>query len=431
MAEGIATRSSRGHRTICVPIEEEDYLRIIHDPKAFRRTLDDCFRQTPELFPVNFALGYELKDDRMSAKQQIPIRRILLKDDSAYSIRPSFLMPYMTARTADVEGPLFLRKFGVPFWALARVFGGDPMSWYRMECGLGRFSVVGTTVRTATLPEHLLADEHHQGLDGQKVYIATTVGNGCCLGAEPAEAAGSDKLKVAYQVFKDEACDVSPKYAPKTVSTDGWRGRKRPGRCCLRRSSSCCASCTAGSRSAPPNTLKRCLPKSPGGWDTYHAPDRRSFAQRLRSLRQCGRTPHRDRPGEGLARLSSLCSFRTLYFTPESGPATEGFSCRGAVMNDEGNAARKIRKLRASRDLWKQRSAEKQQEIRQLRVTVRDLSSSRENWKTRVKELEQQLQAAHEAHAAVGPGSWIFFGGLMDNQAMPRTRRTPITLSSD
>ena len=30
MAEGIATRSSRGHRTICLPIEEEDYLRIIH-----------------------------------------------------------------------------------------------------------------------------------------------------------------------------------------------------------------------------------------------------------------------------------------------------------------------------------------------------------------------------------------------------------------
>jgi hypothetical protein len=89
------------------------------------------------------------------------------------------------------------------------------------------------------------------------------------------------------------------------------------------------------------------------------------------------------------------------------------------------------RKLRVSRDLWKQRSAEKQQEIRQLRITVRDLSSSRENWKARVKELEQQLQAAHEAPAAVGPGSWAFFGGLIDNQAMPQTRRTPITLSSD
>jgi uncharacterized protein YhaN len=100
-------------------------------------------------------------------------------------------------------------------------------------------------------------------------------------------------------------------------------------------------------------------------------------------------------------------------------------------MNDEGNAARKIRKLRASRDLWKQRSAEKQQEIRQLRVTVRDLSSSRESWKARVKELEQQLQAAPDANATVGSGRWIFFGGLMDNQTMPRTRRTPLTMSSD
>ena len=145
----------------------------------------------------------------------------------------------MTVRMADVEGPLFLRKFGVPFWALARVFGGDPMSWYRMECGLGRFSVVGTTVRTATLPEHLLADEHHQGLDGQKVYIATTVGNGCCLGAEPAEAAGSDKLKVAYQVFKDEAYDSPPNTLPRPSAPMAGRGRKRPGRCCLRRSLSC------------------------------------------------------------------------------------------------------------------------------------------------------------------------------------------------
>jgi uncharacterized protein YhaN len=100
-------------------------------------------------------------------------------------------------------------------------------------------------------------------------------------------------------------------------------------------------------------------------------------------------------------------------------------------MNDEGNAARKIRKLRASRALWKQRSAEKQQEIRQLRVTVRDLSSSREHWKTRVKELEQQLQAAQEAHAALGPRSWIFLGGLLDNQTRPRTRRAPTPLSSD
>ena len=122
----------------------------------------------PELFPANFARGYQLKDDRISAKRGSRSAGILTRDGAAYSVRPSFLMPYMTARVEDVEGPLFLRKFGVPFWALARVFGRDPMYWYRLECGLGRFSVVGTTVRRAELPEHLLADEHHQTLDGRE-----------------------------------------------------------------------------------------------------------------------------------------------------------------------------------------------------------------------------------------------------------------------
>ena len=224
MANGIATRSSRGHRTICVPIAEALYPRIVSDPNEFRRTLNERFRELPELFPKNFAAGYQLKDSYVSAKLGVTIRRIILTDGVAYNVRPSFLMPYMTARTEDVQVPLFLRKFGVPFWALAYAFGHSPMYWYRMECGLGRFSVVGTTVRQGDLPEHLLADEHHQTLDGQTVYIATTVANGCCLGAEPVETAGTDALKVAYQVFKDEARDIDSDYHPKTVNTDGWKG---------------------------------------------------------------------------------------------------------------------------------------------------------------------------------------------------------------
>jgi hypothetical protein len=184
-----------------LPIPEPTYYQIIDDPRAFRRTIDDHFHRMPDLFPRNFP-GYQLMGSRISAKQGVKIRRVLLKDRTTYSIRPSFLMPYMTARTADVEGPLFLRKFGVPFWALARVFGGDSMFWYRLECALGRLSIVGTTVRQADLPEHLLADEHHQVRNGQKVYIATTVGDGCILGAEPADAAGADDLKAAYEVFQ-------------------------------------------------------------------------------------------------------------------------------------------------------------------------------------------------------------------------------------
>ncbi len=166
MAEWLATRSSRGHRTICLPIAEESYRGSSTIRPRSGVLLDDCFRATPELFPPGFARGYELKDGRTSVKRGLPIRRILMRDGTAYSIRPSFLMPYMTARIADVEGPLFLRNFGVPFWALARVFGRDPMYWYRLACGLGRSSVAGATVRRADMPEHLLADEHHRTIDG-------------------------------------------------------------------------------------------------------------------------------------------------------------------------------------------------------------------------------------------------------------------------
>jgi hypothetical protein len=74
------------------------------------------------------------------------------------------------------------------------------------------------------IPERLLADEHHQSLDIEKVYIATIVAGGCCPVAEPATTAGTDDLKAAYEVSKDEARDIAPKYAPKTVSTDGWKG---------------------------------------------------------------------------------------------------------------------------------------------------------------------------------------------------------------
>jgi hypothetical protein len=287
MAGSGATHVSRGHRTLCLPIPEPTYQRIIDDPHAFRSTVDDWFRRRPELFPRNFK-GYHLMGRRVSAKRGVTIRRVLLKNGTAYSIRPSFLMPYMTARTEEVQGPLFLRKFGVPFWALARVFGNTHMAWYRRECALGRFSIVGTTVRQAELPAHLLADEHHQSRNGQKLYIATTVGGGCLLGAEPAEAAGADDLGTAYGVFKDEARDITPLYAPQTVSTDGWKGTQ-----------------AAWKRLFPTVVILLCFlhawlkirdrakhlkgvfaEVSRRVWEAYHAPDRRSFGQRLRRLRQ-------------------------------------------------------------------------------------------------------------------------------------------------
>src|SRR5947199_8902272 len=98
MAESAATHASRGHRTICLPIPEPTYLRIIDDPRAFRRTIDDCFQRMPELFPRHF-LAYQLMAHRVSAKQGARIRRVGLQDGTAHSTRPQRLIPYMTART--------------------------------------------------------------------------------------------------------------------------------------------------------------------------------------------------------------------------------------------------------------------------------------------------------------------------------------------
>ncbi len=312
MAEGSALALGRGHATICLPFEEDEYQAIVDDPKRFRRRLEGRFAEMPELFPEGFAEGYAMKDARTSRKQRVPIRRITLRDGRSYSIRPSFLMPYMTARTDDVEAPMFFRKFGVPFWALARVFGRDPMYWYRMEIGLGRPSIVGTTARRAELPEHLLADEHHQTRDGEKTYIATTVGSGCVLGAALSEGVGTDDLEEAYGVFQQEAADVDPEYAPKTVNTDGWPATQAAWkllyplvailRCFLH------GWLKVRDRAKHLGELFRTI--SQKVWNAYHAPDRRSFSQRIAGLRGWA-SRHLD--GVALEKVLDLCDKRDLW----------------------------------------------------------------------------------------------------------------------
>jgi hypothetical protein len=176
----------------------------------------------PELFPNGIKESYTMKEIRISKKTGIATRRILMNGIS-YTIRPSFVMPYHVAFSADAENAVFLRKFDVPFWALAHVFGKDAMYWYRIEQSLGRNSIIGTTINDPDLlPEHLAADEKHSRLKGSKVYIATTVGKNCILGASVSEDAGEKGLKESYGIFRDEALDLNPGYQPKSVNTDGW-----------------------------------------------------------------------------------------------------------------------------------------------------------------------------------------------------------------
>ncbi len=98
---------TRGPKTICIPCSQEQYERIVDDPARFREFLDRLIRATPELFPPEIHRGYRMKDAYTSRKTGWKIRRIDLRNDESYSVRPSFLMPYLSGRTEDVQAPLF------------------------------------------------------------------------------------------------------------------------------------------------------------------------------------------------------------------------------------------------------------------------------------------------------------------------------------
>jgi hypothetical protein len=181
--------------------------------------------QYPELFPDAFAEGYHLHDLRHSSKMpEVPTRRIRLpRTGAVYRVVPSFVLPYMAGYAADVEKALFLRRFGVPFWGLRYVFGRDAMYWQRLVARLGRCDLVGTTVKDSErLPEHLLADEKFTSLNGDRIFVATTVGDDVVLGAATSPSAQTGDLTTAYGEFKTEALRLRPDYQPQTVNTDGW-----------------------------------------------------------------------------------------------------------------------------------------------------------------------------------------------------------------
>jgi hypothetical protein len=142
-------------------------------------------------------------------------------------------------------------------------------------------------VRKAKIPERLLADEHHQTRDGEKNYIATTVAKDCCLGAELAANASADDLEKAYGVFKEEALDVHPNYAPKTVNTDGWKSTQAAWSALFRTITIllCFLHGWLKIRDRAKNLKEQFHEIAERVWDAYRAPNRRTFSQRIASLR--------------------------------------------------------------------------------------------------------------------------------------------------
>lgn len=283
--------SERGYKTICLPFASEtEYQETLKDKKAYRKYLNSSYKKYPELFPAEMKSGYTFCGFTESKKQELSMRRIKLKkNNEVYQIRPSFMMPYMIERTEQVEKALYLRKWGVPFDALAHVFGRNSMFWYRAYIALGRPSIVGTTVKDVDLlPKDLLADEKHTWINGDKIYAATTVAHGCLLGVGIAESSGAEDLTKAYKEFRTEAFAIDPNYKPETVNTDGWLPTQQAWQqlfptittilCFLH------AFLKIEKRAKRFKEIFGTLGEK--AWEIYHSDNRSQFAQRIRRLQE-------------------------------------------------------------------------------------------------------------------------------------------------
>ena len=282
----------KGYRTIRLPLAESEYDQFLTDRSYAKDRLEELYEECAELFPDAFPWGYAFFGyTESSIKQQLLCRRIRLEQSrTVFTIAPAFVMPYMTGRTQDVDHALFLRRFHVPYWAIAHMFGHDAMYWYRLEQGLGRFSLVGTTVKSPEhLPKDLVADEKHSWLKGERVYIATTAARDCILGASVAPSASQGDLEKAYGVFASEAQAVDAEYAPETVNTDGWQATQGAWKALFTQITVilCFLHAFLKIRDRATKTLGDAFAQvQKRVWEAYHTPSKRAFSQRLRRLRE-------------------------------------------------------------------------------------------------------------------------------------------------
>jgi len=215
----------RGSKQIVTAMIREVYDRIWDDAAEVRRVVERQIKNWPELFPEGIQDGFQLSGHLPESKKMpgVRLRQLQLNNGDVFTLRPSFVMPYMMGDVNELDGPLLLLSIGTPCWVVTRLFGRNDMFWFRLLERLGRNNLVGSSVRNPVrLPEHLVADEHHTDWCGEKGYVEFTAGRGCILGVALTDSADEEHLTEAYGKFEQECRDVNPDYAPKTVNTDGW-----------------------------------------------------------------------------------------------------------------------------------------------------------------------------------------------------------------
>lgn len=306
------------NKMIILPFEKATYETIIADKTQFKAYLMEQYAKHPELFPASFGMGWRLNGllPESTKHPHVRIRRIeTICDQETWQIRPSFMMPYNTIETATAAKILFLSHFGVPDWGLAYVFEKDAMFIHRLVTLPGRYNMVGTTVKAPdNLPNDLAADEKHTRCCGAKVYAATTVANDCFLGASISSTASESDLTRAYEQFKTEAIATNPDYRPETVNTDGWHATSNawktifPGITVILCFLHAMLKIKTASRKATDALYRLIADKA---WDAYRAPNKATFSQRIRRLREW--STHALSDNALKTALLKLCSKRASF----------------------------------------------------------------------------------------------------------------------
>ena len=218
--------SNRGERIIRLPISESEYATLISDKKKFMIRLSPYVESHPELFPNDwFSGGYGLHGYRTSKKLGLTHGIVRSKRDRRVlcDIQPNFVMPYMAGFAKDVAFGLLLLLYGVPLWLVAYGLGRDAMYWQRLFTHIGRFDLLGTTVRDVSkMPKDLSVDEKITFWRGKEVFACMTAGSNCILGMGLSQAENETSLGKAYGKFKEAANRLTFDYQPVSISIDGW-----------------------------------------------------------------------------------------------------------------------------------------------------------------------------------------------------------------
>lgn len=162
-----------------------------------------------------------------------------------------------------------------------------------------------------------MSDEKHTWLNGERVYVATTVAAGNFLGAEVTASASYVALKAGYGEFANEARNVDANYQPKTVCVDPWEATRNafeslfPNACII-----LCFLHSVLKLRRCKDEIKQLRAKLVGrAWHIYRAATRAQFSQRMRRLREWAVANLPDSPLlHAVDAMSAKCSsFRLAY----------------------------------------------------------------------------------------------------------------------